>query len=355
MNKKSVGRATIFGGGDMKRSPSELLLEELFSKDENFGGDIRTQKTIEEESILTETDGLLSLEDHAESFADVCAAGDHIIHTIPLRNQGLMNSFPSCGGLTGTLSWSQNVTSKQCCISTPIDSQSSICVGSPNSATNLKIRGNQAMGATSGSSPEQSDDDIDTEAGPCEQSTDPIDEKRIKRMVSNRESARRSRSRKQAHLVELEQQVDQLRGETASLFKQLTNATQQFKDATTNNRVLKSDVEALRAKVKLAEDMVARGSLMPSLGHLLQNHLSNPLMSTSHNICRLGNVSPTVNVGGDDISFPGMTVVGQNSTLGVGNADAFSGGVINGIIGSDALSCVPENWASKRHVPTISK
>lgn len=44
-------------------------------------------------------------------------------------------------------------------------------------------------------------------------------------------------------------QVEQLRGENSSLFKNLTDATQQFKDASTNNRVLKSDVEALRAKV----------------------------------------------------------------------------------------------------------
>jgi len=44
-------------------------------------------------------------------------------------------------------------------------------------------------------------------------------------------------------------QVEQLRLENASLFKQLTDASQQFRDANTNNRVLKSDVEALRAKV----------------------------------------------------------------------------------------------------------
>lgn len=44
-------------------------------------------------------------------------------------------------------------------------------------------------------------------------------------------------------------QVDQLRGENSTLFKNLTNANQQFKDANMNNRVLKSDVEALRAKV----------------------------------------------------------------------------------------------------------
>ncbi|XP_047953832.1 bZIP transcription factor RISBZ4-like [Salvia hispanica] len=86
----------------------------------------------------------------------------------------------------------------------------------------------------------------------------------------------RSRRRKQAHLADLEQQVEQLRGESATLFKQLADANQQFKDSTTNNRVLRSDVEALRAKVKLAEDMVARGSLTSSLSHVLQNYLSTP-------------------------------------------------------------------------------
>lgn len=44
-------------------------------------------------------------------------------------------------------------------------------------------------------------------------------------------------------------QVEQLRGESESLFKQLSDSTQQFRDASTNNLVLKSHVEALRAKV----------------------------------------------------------------------------------------------------------
>ena len=40
-----------------------------------------------------------------------------------------------------------------------------------------------------------------------------------------------------------------MRVEKESLCEQLTNAHRQFRDADTNNRVLKSDVEALRAKV----------------------------------------------------------------------------------------------------------
>ncbi|MFS8009925.1 hypothetical protein Hanom_Chr14g01291021 [Helianthus anomalus] len=43
--------------------------------------------------------------------------------------------------------------------------------------------------------------------------------------------------------------VELLRGEYSDLFKQLTRASLQFKDASTNNQELKSDVEALRAKI----------------------------------------------------------------------------------------------------------
>lgn len=44
-------------------------------------------------------------------------------------------------------------------------------------------------------------------------------------------------------------QVEQLKGENSSLFKQLTESSQQFNTAVTDNRILKSDVEALRVKV----------------------------------------------------------------------------------------------------------
>jgi len=70
-------------------------------------------------------------------------------------------------------------------------------------------------------------------------------------MLSNRESARRSRRRKQAHLSELEMQVAQLCVENTTLVKQLTDISHKFNQAAVDNRVLKSDVEALCAKVSL--------------------------------------------------------------------------------------------------------
>ena len=44
-------------------------------------------------------------------------------------------------------------------------------------------------------------------------------------------------------------QVEKLKLENATLYKQFTDTSQQFHEADTNNRVLKSAVEALRAKV----------------------------------------------------------------------------------------------------------
>jgi len=65
------------------------------------------------------------------------------------------------------------------------------------------------------------------------------------------------------------EQVEQLKNESATLFKQLTEANQQFTTAVTDNRILKSDVETLRIKVKMAEDMVARGAVSCGLGQQL--------------------------------------------------------------------------------------
>ncbi|KQJ93591.1 bZIP transcription factor RISBZ4 [Brachypodium distachyon] len=205
--------------------------------------------------------------------AAAAAAGTHgpfgVFSAADLAGFGFADSNTLNGGIHNHL-WSQspNLGARLPAVSTTIDSQSSIyAAASPTSATNLSMKENQGFGGTSGSDSD-SESMFDMEGGLCDQSTNPTDVKRMRRMVSNRESARRSRKRKQAHLVELETQVDQLRGDNASIFKQLTDANQQFTTAVTDNRILKSDVEALRAKVKLAEKMVSQGALSCGLGHL---------------------------------------------------------------------------------------
>nr|BAG50056.1 transcription factor bZIP [Lotus japonicus] len=270
-------------------------------------------------------------------FNTVCSAAFH--NLLP----DVVSSFSTCGGVTVTDTlYSQKLTPKCSTVTATNDSQSSICVGSPVSANKPNMGGENHLKGTSSGSSDRSDED-DDEAGPCEQSNNPQDVKRLRRKVSNRESARRSRRRKQAHLAELETQVEKLKLENATLYKQFTDASQQFREADTNNRVLKSGVEALRAKVKLAEDMVTRSSFT---NQILQNpcQLSTPPQLNS-NLRGMAHVSPTITIHGDNASYNGIRVGEQNfSTLGFGNLDHMTYNNNNNVnnIGviSDAMSCV---------------
>ncbi|RLN42614.1 light-inducible protein CPRF2-like [Panicum miliaceum] len=119
--------------------------------------------------------------------------------------------------------------------------------------------------ATSSSSREQSDDDDMEGEAETTGNANPVQQRLQRRKQSNRESARRSRSRKAAHLTELEAQVAQLRVENSSLLRRLADVNQKFNEAAVDNRVLKADVETLRAKVKMAEDSVKRVTGMNAL------------------------------------------------------------------------------------------
>ncbi|KAL0327653.1 UNVERIFIED_CONTAM: bZIP transcription factor RISBZ4 [Sesamum angustifolium] len=138
-NKKNTvfKNSSIFGYSDMKRSPSELALEELFASTEEHDRKIHHKADIFGPSADA-FHALFSLDN---------ATDDHMLS--PFKNL-----FPA----------------------------SDFAVDSPISGNNSKVEDNQAVGASSGSSHEQSDeDDLEIEAGPCEQSTNPVDIKRIKR------------------------------------------------------------------------------------------------------------------------------------------------------------------------------
>ncbi|KXG34539.2 hypothetical protein SORBI_3002G055000, partial [Sorghum bicolor] len=118
--------------------------------------------------------------------------------------------------------------------------------------------------SSSSRDPSPSDEDMDGEVEILGFKM-PTEERVRKRKESNRESARRSRYRKAAHLKDLEDQVDKLKAENSCLLRRLAALNQKYNDATVDNRVLKADMETLRAKVKMGEDSLKRIIEMTSL------------------------------------------------------------------------------------------
>ncbi|XP_038877555.1 light-inducible protein CPRF2-like [Benincasa hispida] len=130
------------------------------------------------------------------------------------------------------------------------------------------------------SSREQTDEDDDAEGeNDMNEQMDPASAKRVRRMLSNRESARRSRKRKQAHLTELETQVAELRVENSTLLKRFGDISQKYNEAAVNNRVLKADLETLRAKVQMAEEAVKRITGTKSMFHAMSDVSSISMQS----------------------------------------------------------------------------
>lgn len=88
-----------------------------------------------------------------------------------------------------------------------------------------------------------------------------IDERKRRRMISNRESARRSRMRKQKHLDELWSQVARLRNENYSLLDKLNQLLESHDRGVEENAKLKEEVSGLR-------QMVADAQLSTTYSHL---------------------------------------------------------------------------------------
>lgn len=92
--------------------------------------------------------------------------------------------------------------------------------------------------------------------------------------------------------------------------------------------------------MKLAEDMVTRGSVNSTLIQFLQSHLGAPQPLNTQNLHRGPNVSPTitVTVHGDDASYAGMTVSGQNPVIGLGHTNINNSNMKTGIMSNPMLN-----------------
>ncbi|KAG5241055.1 basic leucine zipper [Salix suchowensis] len=76
-----------------------------------------------------------------------------------------------------------------------------------------------------------------------------IDERKRRRMISNRESARRSRMRKQKHVENLRNQVNWLRSENLELRNRLRSVLYHLHSVRTENDWLRSEHSMLRKKL----------------------------------------------------------------------------------------------------------
>lgn len=76
------------------------------------------------------------------------------------------------------------------------------------------------------------------------------DERKKKRMLSNRESARRSRMRKQQHLDELLNQAAQLQKENDEIVKRVNQMTEMFSKFDSDNNILRAQMAELADRLQ---------------------------------------------------------------------------------------------------------
>nr|POF14919.1 bzip transcription factor 44 [Quercus suber] len=83
-----------------------------------------------------------------------------------------------------------------------------------------------------------------------------MDQRKRKRMISNRESARRSRMRKQKHLDELVAQVAQLRKENHQISQSVNITTQHCMNIESENSILRAQAGELSHRLRALNDII---------------------------------------------------------------------------------------------------
>ncbi|KAK7310619.1 hypothetical protein RJT34_08231 [Clitoria ternatea] len=83
-----------------------------------------------------------------------------------------------------------------------------------------------------------------------------MDQRKRKRMISNRESARRSRMRKQKHLDDLAAQVAQLRNENHHILSSVNITTQKYLAVEAENSVLRAQVGELSHRLESLNEII---------------------------------------------------------------------------------------------------
>nr|GMC56066.1 bzip transcription factor 44 [Ipomoea batatas] len=85
-----------------------------------------------------------------------------------------------------------------------------------------------------------------------------MNERKRKRMQSNRESARRSRMRKQQHLDELMAQAAALKKENAQILSKISSTARDFMNVEAENSVLRAQMMELSQRLQSLNDILSR-------------------------------------------------------------------------------------------------
>ncbi|XP_065868561.1 bZIP transcription factor 44-like [Euphorbia lathyris] len=99
-----------------------------------------------------------------------------------------------------------------------------------------------------------------------------MDQRKRKRMISNRESARRSRMRKQKHLDDLTAQISQLRKENQQLITSINITTQHFLNIDSDNSILRAQVGELTHRLQSLNEII---NFLTANNTLLEDELND--------------------------------------------------------------------------------
>ncbi|KAK1433610.1 hypothetical protein QVD17_10522 [Tagetes erecta] len=87
-------------------------------------------------------------------------------------------------------------------------------------------------------------------------SEDLMDQRKRKRMQSNRESARKSRMRKQKHLDDLTEQINQLKKDNAQIQATINITTPEFVNLEAENSVLRAQMCELNQRLDYLNEII---------------------------------------------------------------------------------------------------
>ncbi|KAM7276301.1 hypothetical protein ACFE04_018167 [Oxalis oulophora] len=119
----------------------------------------------------------------------------------------------------------------------------------------------------------------------------PVDDRKRKRMVSNRESARRSRMRKQKQLEDLMAEMSRLQNENSAITQRINGTSQQYVEVESANNVLRVQAMELTDRLRtynsvlqIVEDVSGMPMEIPELPEPWQLPCPMPPIMASSNM-----------------------------------------------------------------------